>query len=112
MTRDENGALVVAVWNLVSPDRPPRAPELTKTITMRIKNLKVARRAYISRADGEHGDPRPLYEKMGSPVYPTQEQLKKLRETSVPTPPEVKELKNGEFSLTLPANGLAVISIR
>ncbi len=39
-----------------------------------------ARHAYISRADGDHGDPRPAYEKMGSPVYPTQAQLQKLRE--------------------------------
>ena len=101
VTRAADGSLVVAVWNLVSPDQTSANPETTKTVTMRIKNLKGARRAYISRADGEHGDPRPLYEKMGSPIYPTQEQLKKLRETSVPTAPEVKELKNGEFSLTL-----------
>ena len=79
---------------------------------MKIKNLGRARHAYISRADGEHGDPRPLYEKMGSPVYPTQAQLQELRKTAMPGAPEVQELKNGEFRLTLPANGLAVIAIR
>ena len=79
---------------------------------MRIKNLDKARHAYISRADGEHGDPRPVYEKMGSPVYLTQTQLQKLREPSVAGSPEERDLKNGELSLTLPANGLAVISIR
>jgi xylan 1,4-beta-xylosidase len=70
------------------------------------------RQAYISRADGEHGDPRPVYEKMGSPIYPTQAQLQKLREPALPGSPEVQPLKDGELSLTLPANGLAVIAIR
>ena len=51
-----------------------------KTVVIKIKNLSGPRRAYISRSDGEHGDPRPVYEKMGSPIYPTQAQLQKLRE--------------------------------
>ena len=84
----------------------------TKTVVIKIKNLGGARRAYISRADGEHGDPRPVYEKMGSPVYPTQAQLQKLREPATPGSPEVQELKDGELTLTLPVNGLAVVGIR
>jgi xylan 1,4-beta-xylosidase len=107
-TRAADGSLVVAVWNLVPPDQTGTA----KTVTIKIKNLRGAHRAYISRADGEHGDPRPIYEKMGSPIYPTQAQLKKLREPAAPRSPEVQELKDGELSLTLPANGLAVLAIR
>jgi xylan 1,4-beta-xylosidase len=79
---------------------------------MRVKNSGRARHAYISRADGEHGDPRPAYEKMGSPVYPTQAQLQKLREPASAAAPEVRDLKNGELNLTLPPNGLAVIQIK
>jgi xylan 1,4-beta-xylosidase len=49
---------------------------------------------------------------MGSPVYPTQAQLQQLRDSVVLGAPEVQEIKGGELSLTLPANGLAVIAIR
>ena len=84
----------------------------TKTVVIKIKNLGGARRAYISRADGEHGDPRPVYEKMGSPVYPTQAQLQKLREPAVPAAPELQDLTDGALTLTLPVNGLAVIAIK
>jgi xylan 1,4-beta-xylosidase len=49
---------------------------------------------------------------MGSPVYPTQVQLQKLRNSVQLGAPEVKEIKGGELSLTLPVNGLAVIAIR
>ena len=79
---------------------------------LRFKNLSGARHASISRVDREHGDPHPAYEKMGSPVYPTQAQLQKLRDSVQLGAPEVQEIKGGELSLTLPVNGLAVIAIR
>jgi xylan 1,4-beta-xylosidase len=107
-TRASDGSLVVAVWNLTPPDQAGTP----KTIIMRVKNSRRARHAYISRSDGEHGDPRPAYEKMGSPIYSTQAQLQKLREPALPGAPEVRDLKNGELNLTLPPNGLAVIQIK
>ncbi len=106
-TRGAHGSLVVAVWNLV----PPGQPGSDKKIMMQFKNLGGTRHAYISRADRDHGDPHPAYEKMESPIYPTQAQLQKLRESVAPAAPEVQALTEGELSLTIPANGLAVIRI-
>ena len=74
-TRAADGSLVVAVWNLVAPEQTGAA----RTVVLRFKNLSGARHASISRVDQEHGDPHLAYEKMGSPVYPTQAQLEKLR---------------------------------
>ena len=112
-TKASDGSLVVAVWNLVAPEQlSSNQSGAAKTVVIKIKNFGGARRAHISRSDGEHGDPRPIYEKMGSPVYPTQAQLQKLREPAVPQKAEVRELKDGELSVTLPANGLAVITIK
>jgi xylan 1,4-beta-xylosidase len=108
VTRAPDGSLVVAVWNLVAPDQGGAA----KTLVLRFTNLKGAKRASIWRVDQNHGDPRPLYEKMGSPVYPTQAQLQKLRDSVELGAPEIQQLKGGELSLTLPVNGLAVISIK
>jgi len=107
-TRSADGSLVVAAWNLI----PPGQPGSSKTVVMRFRNLSGARRAYISRVDRDHGDPHPAYEKMGSPVYPTAEQLRKLREAVAPGTPEVQELRNGELSLAIPPNGLVVVGIR
>jgi xylan 1,4-beta-xylosidase len=114
-TKASDGSLVLAVWNLVPADQPTTGSAPAggaKTVVIKIKNLSGTRYASISRADGEHGDPRPVYEKIGSPVYPTQAQLQQMRETSGAVPPEVQALKDGELTLTLPANGLAVVSIR
>ena len=83
-----------------------------KSVVLRFKNVGSARRASISRVDREHGDPHPAYEKMGSPVYPTQAQLQKLREAVELGAPEIQELKGGELTVTLPPNGLAVIEIK
>ena len=69
---------------------------------MRFKNLSKARHASISRVDREHGDPHPAYEKMGSPVYPTQAQLEKLRDAVELGAPEIQEFKGGELTVTLP----------
>jgi xylan 1,4-beta-xylosidase len=112
-TKASDGSLVVAVWNLVAPEQLSSNPSgTTKSVVIKIKNFGGARRAHISRSDAEHGDPRPIYEKVGSPVYPTQAQLQKLREPAAPGKPEVQELKDGELSVTLPANGLAVIAVK
>src|SRR6476661_1150681 len=75
VTRASDGSLVVAVWNLVPPDQTGSA----KSVVLRFSHIGSARHAAISRVDREHGDPHPAYEKMGSPVYPTQAQLQKLR---------------------------------
>ncbi len=108
VTRAPDGSLVVAVWNLIPPDQTGAA----RTVVLRFKNLGGMRHAYISRVDRDHGDPHPAYEKMGSPVYPTQGQLQKLRDSVEIGPPEIQELKGGGLSVTLPANGLAVIGIK
>jgi xylan 1,4-beta-xylosidase len=107
-TRAADGSLVIAAWNLVPPDQPGSA----RAVTLQFRNLGGQRHAYISRVDGDHGDPHPAYEKMGSPVYPTTAQLQKLRDSVSPAPPDQQDLKDGELHLTLPPNGLAVIAIR
>jgi xylan 1,4-beta-xylosidase len=66
----------------------------------------------ISRVDGDHGDVRPLYEKMGSPRYPTPKQIEELRHAAALPAPEKRALKNGTLTLTLPAQGLAVIELK
>jgi xylan 1,4-beta-xylosidase len=108
VTRKKDGALELAVWNLF----PPGETGSPKTVTLQFKNAGKRHHAYISRVDSDHGDVLPLYEKMGSPRYPTSAQLEELRHSAQLSSPEARDLKAGEITLTIPAHGLAVIEVK
>jgi xylan 1,4-beta-xylosidase len=101
-----NGSLIVAVWNY----SPAEQPGTTRSITLKFKGTQ-SKEAWISTADPEHGDAHPVYEKMGSPQYPTSAQLTELRKAATLAAPLKQELNNGELSLTLPTYGLALIRL-
>jgi xylan 1,4-beta-xylosidase len=107
LTRRKDGALVLALWNYSLPGEagPP------KTIRLQIKGTN-AKHFLISRVDGARGDVNPVYEKMGSPQYPTQKQIEELRHAAELSAPETGRLENGELTLTLPGHGLAVIELK
>jgi xylan 1,4-beta-xylosidase len=113
VTRQKDGSLVVAAWNLVPPDQTGVSQTgLTKTIHLRFEHLAGSRRAYISRVDRDHGDVHPAYEKMGQPPYPTQEQLKALQRAAQLPPAEIRKLTGGDLTLDLAPDGLAVIEVK
>jgi xylan 1,4-beta-xylosidase len=118
VTRQKDGMLVVALWNLVSPDKKgsSKTAEIkaaeTKTFHLRFEHLAGKFRAYISRVDRDHGDMHPEYDKMGQPRYPTREQLEALRQAAQLPLPEVRDLDNGELTLEVPADGLAVVRLK
>jgi xylan 1,4-beta-xylosidase len=107
LTRRKDGTLVVAVWNYA----PPEQAGSPRTVTLRLKNTK-AKRASISRVDADHGDFHAAYEKMGSPRFPTQAQIKELRAGTELPGPEQRKITSGELSFTLPGHGLAVIELK
>jgi len=106
-TRRSDGSLVLAVWNLVPPDQRGSP----KTISIRLLHTGKVH-ATISRVDSDHGDFHASYQKMGSPRYPTPEQLQQLRKAVELPAPETRDLNNGELTITLPAEGLAVIEVK
>jgi len=108
LTRRPDRTLVLAVWNLVPPDQNGAV----KTVTIHFKNAGDLHRATISRVDHDHGDVHSAYEKMGSPRYPTQAQLQELRQAAQLPSPEIENIKNGEMTISLPPDGLAVIEVR
>jgi len=106
-TRRKDGTLVLAVWNYA----PPEHAGATRTFQLRFENAK-AREARISRVDSDHGDVHSAYAKMGSPQFPTQQQLQELQLAGHLPGPEIARVKHGELSLTLPSYGLAVVEIK
>jgi xylan 1,4-beta-xylosidase len=107
LTRRDDGTLVLAVWNYL----PPEETGLPRTVTLHLKNTNL-RHAVISHLDRDHGDFHSVYEKMGSPRYPTQAQIQDLRRSAELPHPEAAELENGELTLAVPAHGLAVIELK
>jgi xylan 1,4-beta-xylosidase len=107
LTRRKDGSLAIAIWNYASPGMSGEP----KTVTLRFKGAKL-QQASISRVDREHGDVQAAYEKMGAPSFPTQAQITALRNAAELPAAEVRDLQNGELTLTLPAQGLAVIEVK
>jgi xylan 1,4-beta-xylosidase len=107
LTRRNDGTLVLALWNYA----PPGEDGAPKIFTLRLKGTN-AEHAFISRVDHDHGDFRSTYEKMGSPRYPTQEEIRQLRQATDLPPPEDQPIKNGQVTITIPAQGLAVIELK
>jgi xylan 1,4-beta-xylosidase len=108
VTRRADNSLVIATWNLTLPEQVSGA---SKAVTLRFQHLAPGSRAFISRVDHDHGDPRPAYEKMGSPRYPTLAQLAELRKAAALSAPEVQDLHGGELTVSIPVQGLALIEI-
>jgi xylan 1,4-beta-xylosidase len=109
LTRRKDGTLVMALWNY----SPPGKAEQAKTFEIRVSGMK-ARQAFVSRVDDKPGDGdfHAEYEKLGSPRYPTTEQIKQLRQAADLAAPQKLTIDHGRLTVTLPAHGLAVIEIK
>ena len=108
VTRRKDGTLVIAAWNFVEPGAS--GPE--KTVDLDLKGIASGARATIRRVDAQHGDTLDAWKKMGSPSFPTREQIAALRKASEMGPPEIRTVKRQRLTLTLPPMGLAVVEVR
>jgi xylan 1,4-beta-xylosidase len=108
VTKSGEGSLSFAVWNLVNPG----STGTPKTIKLQFKGVRSDARVAIRRVDEAHGNTLGLWEKMGSPRYPTQAQLDELREQSHNLGPDEETLSQGSLTLQLPVNGLAVLQLK
>lgn len=107
VTRTAEDGLAIAVWNLVDPD----AQGSTRTVSLEFTHLAPGARFTLQRVDETHGNVLPQFKKMGSPLYPTPDQVSTLnRETSLP-PPEQASLQNGKLELKLTPNSLILVKV-
>ena len=78
-------------WNLAEPG----VAALAKSVTFTFQGVKSSAAVSIGRVDKTHGDVLASYDKMGAPIYPSQEQLRQLRDVERPEPPQVEHLTVG-----------------
>ena len=107
VTRRKNGDLAIAAWNLAAPGT--QAP--AKDVTLQFRQNGVSQ-VTVSRVDPGHGDVHNAYAAMGSPRYPTQEQIQNLRTAAELGPPEVDGVKAGSVTIRIPAHGLVLVEAK
>jgi xylan 1,4-beta-xylosidase len=124
-TRRKDGSLAILVWNLIPQPpgvRSSMGDPLTQSaaqyensgakvrLTLKLLGAHKHGRARVTRVDETSGNFRPAYEKLGSPPYPTEEQIKQFKHASELAAPEnVAINQQGEISVEIPPNGVALV---
>jgi xylan 1,4-beta-xylosidase len=107
VTRRSDQSLVLAVWNLVAPDKSGSSTNLRLTFNHVTPNAPVT----ISRVDDNHGNALVAYRALGSPQYPTKEEVRKINAaTTLPAPGRLR-LDGTHLDLELAVNALVLIEI-
>jgi xylan 1,4-beta-xylosidase len=107
ITRRKDGTLVIALWNLVEPE----ATGPDKSFHLDLHGVGSQAGVSIARVDAQHGDTFDAYVRMGNPRYPTQTQIKELRQVAILGQPETAKLDHGSLTVTVPPKGLAIVTI-
>lgn len=126
-TRRADGSLSVLVWNLIPAKDPnalangnpvaaaagaAHAGGAEMTLNLRMSGLGGRKQMKVSRVGGEIGTAIPAWKAMGSPKYPTPDEIKHLRAAAELPAPETHEVAAGEpsrFTINLPANSVALL---
>ena len=70
-----------------------------------------ARSARVQVLDAEHGNFAGAYQRMGSPRYPTRQQLEELQKSALLPPAMLRPLSGQKLSLDIPPDGLVLITV-
>lgn len=115
----ERGKFAALVWNLADVQQAPGIPGasssrqvtgLRKIVNVRMRGAQAGQRVEVSYVDQLRGSPYPAWRQLGSPQYPTHEQMNLIRKAAELAPPETRIVDaNGEVALDLPPEGIALI---
>lgn len=116
-TRKADGSMAVLVWNLIPMKESDvfgsdeeKGPELN--LKLHLSGLAGRKRVQISRLGDGLGTPVAAWRAMGSPKYPSGDQIARLRESAELPAPEIRSLSgeaSQDFSIELPSNGVALL---
>lgn len=108
VTKRRDGTLAIAVWNLVDPDKTGSTKRIRLTITGVRNNAAVE----VSRVDNEHCNTLAAYKSLGSPRYPTEEQVHRMNAATELVRPEKEHLQGNHLELILQPNALVLIEVQ
>jgi xylan 1,4-beta-xylosidase len=110
VTRQRDGTLVVALWNLVEMDQLKNGRP--QAFDVKFNGVKPNATVLIHRLDADHGNTQGAYDAIGRPQYPTQKQIQELNQEAALGAPQEVRLHNSELHLDIPVNGLVVLEVR
>jgi xylan 1,4-beta-xylosidase len=120
-SRRAGGESAVMVWNLADAPQAsgiPGANSVRKVVgeakryRVRLKGAKSGQTVKVSYVDMERGSPYPAWRALGSPQYPTREQLAKIRAAAeLPAPHVLKLSATRELVIDLPPEGVALLEL-
>lgn len=107
VTKRGDGTLVVAVWNLVDPDQMGAG----KKFRLLFENEPSGAAVRISRVDDEHGNTLAAYRAMGSPQYPSEDQIRQMNAATQLPAPAQSHLEGNHLDLELEVNALMIVEV-
>ena len=117
-TKRSDGSLAIALWNYAPPfgtgaryTPTPVAPGPIKQFDLKIVGVRANAPVQIWRVDADHGNVIKTFDGMGRPPAPSRDQIRKLQEAGKASPPESAALQNGVISITIPSQGLVLITV-
>ena len=108
LVTEKAGKLVVAVWNLADPEQGGPAKDVELSFT----NVRSDAAVAISRVDSSHSNTLAEYKALGSPLYPTEEQVRRMNAATALAAPEKRQLQGGKLNLHLEPNSLLLLEIQ
>jgi xylan 1,4-beta-xylosidase len=108
VTKRGDGTLAIALWNLVDPDQAPSI----KRMRLTIKGVPSSAAVTVSRVDDEHSNTLAAYKSLGSPRYPTEEQVERMNATTALRAPTEQHLNGNHLDLSLQPNALLLLEVR
>jgi len=108
VTKRKDGTLVIAVWNLVDPDKVGSI----KTVRLTFDGVLTNTAASMSLVDDQHGNTLAAYKAMGSPHYPTEEQIRQLNASTALPPPSEHHLQGNYLDVDLEPDALAIVEVK
>ena len=109
LTRRSDGAVVIALWNYREVDAPTTE---SRKLSLKFQNI-AARSAQVRVLDGTHGNVAGAYARMGSPRYPTRQQLVDLRRAAaLPTAVSKRLDDQNSLALEIPPDGLVLVTVK
>jgi xylan 1,4-beta-xylosidase len=109
LTHRHDGAIVLALWNYREVGAPAAA---IRRVSLSFVHTE-AQTAQIQIVDGEHGNFSGAYLRMGSPRYPTRQQIEELQTAAALPPPVSRALEpRNSLSLEIPPDALVLVTLK
>jgi xylan 1,4-beta-xylosidase len=121
VTRRPDGTLVVALWNYAEPAGAPSAAAdptaaaahaaAERRFKLHLTDVTPDAAVRVWRVDTDHGNVMTAFDAMHRPRYPNREEVDRLKAAATLPPPESSALHAGQFDVSVPPYGLAVLEI-